>query len=89
MQNAHAFLFNFREIMSKMREFVYFETIFVNFESPVWAQRQKKRGLQGCKPRSLFLPLLMGIKPRSTMSSESTNLSRMRQRQNLHTPIIN
>ena len=34
MQNAHAFLFNFREFMSKMREFVYFETIFVNSATP-------------------------------------------------------
>ena len=28
-------MFNFREIMSKMREFVYFETIFVNSATPV------------------------------------------------------
>ena len=34
MQNAHGFLFNFREIMSKMREFVYFENIFVNSATP-------------------------------------------------------
>ena len=27
-------MFNFREIMSKMREFVYFETIFVNSATP-------------------------------------------------------
>ena len=39
-QNAHAFLFNFREIMSKMREFVYFETIFVNSATPA---QDKKR----------------------------------------------
>ena len=31
----------------------------------------------------------MGFEPCSTMPSESTNLSRMRQRKNLHTPIIN
>ena len=37
-QNAHAFLFNFREFMSKMREFVYFETIFVNSATPAWAK---------------------------------------------------
>ena len=41
-QNAHAFLFNFREMMSKMREFVYFETIFVNFETPSWAKAGKQ-----------------------------------------------
>ena len=40
MPNAHAFLFNFREIMSKMREFVYFETIFVNSATPA---QDKKR----------------------------------------------
>ena len=34
MQNAHEFMFNFRENMSKMREFVYFETIFVNSATP-------------------------------------------------------
>ena len=27
-------MFNFREIMSKMREIVYFETIFVNSATP-------------------------------------------------------
>ena len=31
-------MFNFREIMSKMREFVYFETIFVNSATPSWAK---------------------------------------------------
>ena len=35
MQTIHEFIFNFREIMSKMREFVYFETIFVNSATPV------------------------------------------------------
>ena len=39
MQNAHEFMFNFREIMSKMREFVYFETIFVNSATPSWAKQ--------------------------------------------------
>ena len=36
------FLFNFREIMSKMRELVYFETIFVNFETPAWEKQENK-----------------------------------------------
>ncbi len=36
MPNAHAFMFNFREIMSKMREFVYFGTIFVNSATPAY-----------------------------------------------------
>lgn len=40
MQTIHDFLFNFREIMSKMREFVYFETIFVNSATPA---QDKKR----------------------------------------------
>ena len=40
MQNAHAFMSNFREIMSKMREFVYFETLFVNSATPA---QDKKR----------------------------------------------
>ena len=42
MPNAHAFLFNFREFMSKMREFVYFETIFVNSATPAWAKAGKR-----------------------------------------------
>ena len=42
MPNGHAFLFNFREIMSKMREFVYFETIFVNSATPAWAKAGKR-----------------------------------------------
>ncbi len=43
MPNGHAFLFNFREIMSKMREFVYFETIFVNSATPSWAKAGKRK----------------------------------------------
>ena len=46
MPNAHAFMFNFREMMSKMREFVYFETLFVNFETPA----QDKNGRDDKKP---------------------------------------
>ena len=48
MQNAHAFLFNFREIMSKMREFVYFETIFVNSATPPWAKAGKRNPANHC-----------------------------------------
>ena len=33
-------MFNFRELMSKMREFVYFETIFVHSATPA---QDKKR----------------------------------------------
>ena len=40
MQNAHEFMFNFREIMSKMREFVYFETIFVNSATPAVVKKR-------------------------------------------------
>ena len=42
MQNDHEFMFNFREIMSKMREFVYFETIFVNSATPAWEKAGKR-----------------------------------------------
>ena len=48
MQNGHAFLLNFRELMSKMREFVYFETIFVNFETPSWAKAGKQSPANHC-----------------------------------------
>ena len=48
MQNAHAFLFNFREIMSKMREFVYFETIFVNSATPSWAKAGRRSPANHC-----------------------------------------
>ena len=42
MQTIHEFLFNFRELMSRMREFVYFETIFVNSATPAWAKAGKQ-----------------------------------------------
>ena len=48
MQNAHAFLFNFREIMSEMREFVYFETIFINSATPPWARAGKQSPANHC-----------------------------------------
>ena len=39
-------MFNFREIMSKMREFVYFETIFVNSATPPWANANNEKPRQ-------------------------------------------
>lgn len=48
MPNAHAFMFNFREMMSKMREFVYFETLFVNSATPSWAKAGKQSPANHC-----------------------------------------
>ena len=48
MQTIHEFMFNFREIMSKMREFVYFETIFVNSATPAWAKAGKQSPANHC-----------------------------------------